>query len=76
MVESVCERLIPTLPDASSGLNCEFDAERLPTNRISDAPCRSALITPAPMPQGRRRARGHPELVLDDADGLSPMFPV
>src|SRR3954464_7475626 len=71
MVETFFERPILNSPYAYPGRHWEPDAEGQPTNRIVEARRRSALITPVPKPQKRRRAQGQPELGLGDADGLS-----
>jgi len=71
MVETFFERPILNSPYAYPGRHWELDAEGQPTNRIVDSRRRSALITPVPKPQKRRRAQGQPELGLGDTDGLS-----
>ena len=71
MDESFFERPILNSPYAYPGRHWELNADRQPTNHIAESRRRCDLITPVPMPQGRRRAPGQAELGLGANDGLS-----
>jgi type III restriction enzyme len=71
VTDSFFERPILNSPYAYPARHWELDDDRQPTNRIIESRRRSALITPVPKPQKRRKAAGQGELGLSTGDGLS-----